>query len=150
MRRAWNADLSSFTATLGGQDLDATLLLIPVLDFLPVSDPRFVSTLAAVEQRLRKGKLLLRYDAPDDFGAPTNGFLVCTFWYIDALHAIGRQDEARAIFHETLKLRNRFGLFSEDADLTSGELWGNFPRTYSLVGLVNSAMRLSKSWEDAF
>jgi GH15 family glucan-1,4-alpha-glucosidase len=147
---AWNKELGCFTATFGGKDVDATLLLIPVLDFLPARDPRFISTLAAVEQRLRKGNLVLRYDTPDDFGTPTTGFLVCTFWYVDALHAVGRETEARSIFHEALQLRNRFGLLSEDVDLKSGDLWGNFPQTYSLVGLINSAMRLSKSWEDAF
>jgi GH15 family glucan-1,4-alpha-glucosidase len=150
MRSAWNEELGCFTATFGGKDVDATLLLIPVLDFLPARDPRFVSTLSAVEQRLRKGNLMLRYDTPDDFGTPTTGFLVCTFWYVDALHAVGREEEARSIFQDALQLRNRFGLLSEDVDLQSGDLWGNFPQTYSLVGLINSAMRLSKSWEDAF
>jgi GH15 family glucan-1,4-alpha-glucosidase len=150
VQRAWNTRLNSFTATFDGDDLDASLLLIHVLDFLPADDHRFVSTVEAVERRLRKGNLLLRYDSEDDFGTPSTGFVVCTFWYIDALHAVGRIKEARAIFDSLIELQNPFGLFSEDVDLKSGELWGNFPQTYSLVGFINSAMRLSKSWEDAF
>jgi GH15 family glucan-1,4-alpha-glucosidase len=150
LKRAWNSELNSFSATFEGDDLDASLLLIHVLDFLPPHDPRFISTVEAVERYLRKGNLLLRYASEDDFGVPSTGFVVCTFWYVDALHAIGRIKEARAIFDSIIELQNSFGLFSEDVDLNSGELWGNFPQTYSLVGLINSAMRLSKKWEDAF
>jgi GH15 family glucan-1,4-alpha-glucosidase len=149
-KRAWNEDLGSFVASFGGHDLDASLLLMTALDFLPPDDPRLVSTVDAIGSQLRKGELLLRYAAEDDFGLPTTAFVICTFWYIDALHAIGRKDEARALFDHLLELRNPFGLFSEDVDLSTGELWGNFPQTYSMVGLINSAMRLSKSWEDAF
>ena len=78
------------------------------------------------------------------------GFLICGFWYVDALWAIGRREEARGLFEQMLSYRNSFGLLSEDADLVTGELWGNFPQTYSMVGLINSAVRLSRSWEDAF
>jgi len=73
---------------------------------------------------------------------------VCTFWYIDALAALGRRDEARALFESLLARRNPVGLLSEDIDPASGTLWGNFPQTYSMVGLINSAVRLSKSWEE--
>ena len=93
---------------------------------------------------------MFRYVAPDDFGRPTTSFLICTFWYIDALAAVGRRDEAREILEDTLSCRNHLGLLSEDIDPVSGELWGNFPQTYSMVGLIVSAMRLSKSWEEAF
>ena len=148
--RAWNSQLNSFVATYDGHDLDASLLLLHVLDFLQPKDPRFVSTVEAIGRVLRKGDLLLRYASEDDFGLPSTAFVICTFWYIDALHAIGRKDEARAMFDHLLRLRNTFGLFSEDVDLSTGELWGNFPQTYSMVGLINSAMRLSMSWDDAF
>jgi pentatricopeptide repeat protein len=87
---------------------------------------------------------------PDDFGAPETAFNVCTFWYIDALAAAGRRDEARALFENMLTRRNAVGLLSEDLAPATGELWGNFPQTYSMVGLINSAMRLSRSWEEAF
>ena len=91
-----------------------------------------------------------RYVTPDDFGRPETAFIVCSFWYVDALHALGREDEARALFERLLACRNRHGLLSEDLDPGTGELWGNFPQTYSMVGLINSARRLSQSWERAF
>ena len=93
---------------------------------------------------------MMRYDAKDDFGQPETSFTVCTFWYIDALAAIGRRKEARELFENVLARRNHLGLLSEDIDPKTGALWGNFPQTYSMVGLINSAMRLSKSWEAAF
>ena len=82
------------------------------------------------------------------FGVPTTAFTVCTFWYINALAAVGRRDEARRIFETVLACRNHAGLLSEDIARETGELWGNFPQTYSLVGLVSCAMKLSKTWED--
>jgi pentatricopeptide repeat protein len=92
----------------------------------------------------------MRYAGQDDFGVPSTAFAVCTFWYVDALAAVGRVDEARRIFEVMLARRNRLGYLAEDIDPASGELWGNFPQTYSMVGLIISAMRLSKSWEEAF
>ena len=91
-----------------------------------------------------------RDGAPDDFGAPETAFNVCAFWRIDALARLGRAAEAREYFEIMLAHRNAAGLLSEDLAPASGELWGNFPQTYSMVGLINSAMRLSKSWEAAF
>ena len=120
------------------------------MGFVEATDPRFVGTVEAIEKYLKRGDFLLRYAAPDDFGTPDNAFTVCTFWYIDALAAIGRRDEARELFEKILSHRNHVGLLSEDLDPKTGELWGNFPQTYSMVGLITSAMRLSKSWEEAF
>ena len=88
--------------------------------------------------------------AADDFGAPENAFNVCTFWYIEALAATGRRAEAREIFEKMLACRTSLGLMSEDLDPVTRELWGNFPQTYSMVGLINSATRLSIPWEEAF
>ncbi len=81
---------------------------------------------------------------------PETSFTVCTFWYIEALATLGRHDEARRLFENVLACRNHVGLLSEDLDPKSKELWGNFPQTYSMVGLISSAMRLSRSWEEAF
>ena len=148
--RAWNDKLGSFTATFGGEDYDATLLLLPELGFIDASDPRFAGTVAAIEKHLLKDDFLFRYVTPDDFGLPETAFIVCSFWYVDALHALGREDEARALFERLLTCRNRHGLLSEDLDPSTGELWGNFPQTYSMVGLINSARKLSQSWEKAF
>lgn len=148
--RAWNDEMGSFVATLGGDELDASLLLIPTLGFLPADDPRFVKTLENVERQLRRGSNLFRYVNADDFGEPSNAFVACTFWYIDALTAVGRKEEARELFDSMLTRRNRVGLLSEDVDIATGELWGNFPQTYSMVGLIQSAMRLSRPWDGAF
>ncbi len=150
LERAWNEEGGFLAATFGGDDVDASLLLIPEIGMLPADDPRFLSTLAVVEQRLRFGNHLYRYRTPDDFGEPETAFTACTFWLIDALARVGRMDEARAVFEDVLAHRTPLGLLSEGLHIDSGELWGNFPQSYSMVGLVNAAMRLSKPWEDAF
>jgi GH15 family glucan-1,4-alpha-glucosidase len=149
-QRAFLRERGSFVSQLDGDGVDATLLLLHELGFLKGDDPRFAGTVAAVERELRRGPYLFRYAAPDDFGAPTTAFNICTFWYIEALAALGRRDEARELFENMLSRRNRLGLLSEDLDPVTGELWGNFPQTYSMVGLINAAVRLSKRWEDAF
>ncbi|TMH88145.1 MAG: glycoside hydrolase family 15 protein [Betaproteobacteria bacterium] len=148
--RAWNEKRKTFAATFGGEDLDASLLLLHELNFLRADDPRFAATVQAVERELRRGEYLFRYSVPDDFGVPENAFVVCTFWYIDALSALGRKDEARALFQSILARCNRHGLLSEHIDPRTGELWGNFPQTYSMVGMINSAMRLSIPWDEAY
>jgi len=148
--RAWDAGRASFVATFDGGSLDASLLLLAELGFLRADDPRFASTVAAVERELKRDGFIFRYTEPDDFGAPANAFIVCTFWYIDALAALGRRDEARALFETTIARRNRLGLLSEHVDPRTGELWGNFPQTYSMVGMINSATRLSIPWDQAF
>ncbi len=148
--RAYNPKTRTFVSSFGGEHLDATLLLLFELNFVKADDPRFIATVDAVGKTLRRGDLLLRYDVEDDFGRMHTAFMICGFWYVDALRAIGRKEEACELFERILRLRNSFGLFSEDADFTTGELWGNFPQTYSMVGLINSAVGLSRSWEEAF
>lgn len=150
VRAAYNPEINAFAATFGGRDMDASLLLLHELGFVAASDPRFVGTVEAIEKTLVHGGLVYRYVIPDDFGTPETAFTVCTFWYIDALAAIGRTAEARAMFERLLSLRNPLGLLSEDVDTSTGELWGNFPQTYSHVGLINSATRLSISWQEGF
>ncbi len=148
--RAWNPTLGRFASSLEGDGADASLLLLHELGFLSVDDPRFAATVDVLGAELSNGgRLIFRY-TEDDFGRPDTAFTVCTFWYIDALAALGRIDEARELFEEMLRLRNPAGLYSEDIDPRTGELWGNFPQTYSMVGLINSAMRLSRSWSSAF
>jgi len=145
---AWSPALGSFVATFGGDSLDATALLFAEMRFLPASDPRFISTVNAIGKHLRCGELLFRYRRPDDFGVPTTTFTVCAFWYVNALAAVGRLGEARELFAKLLKRRNTVGLLSEDIDPVTGELWGNFPQSYSMVGIIVSALRLSRPWED--
>ncbi|WP_213980973.1 glycoside hydrolase family 15 protein [Sphingomonas sp. dw_22] len=146
---AWRAGTSRLSATFDGDDLDASILQLLDLRFLKPDDPRFRSTLEAVETGLRRGTHMLRYATEDDFGLPETAFNVCTFWLIEALHATGRDADARALFEEMLSRRTRAGLLSEDIDPVTGELWGNYPQTYSLVGLINSAVLLSKPWSSA-
>ncbi len=135
-------------ATLDGEGIDASLLLLHDLGFLDAADPRFAATVESLEP-LRSGSSFFRY-REDDFGVPATSFAVCSFWYIDAINALGRREEARGLFEEMLARRNPVGLLSEDLDPTTGELWGNFPQTYSMVGLINSALRLSRPWTEAF
>jgi len=99
-----------------------------------------------LQKRLTRQGFLLRYDDRDDFGMPSTSFNICTFWLADALFAIGRVEEARAIFEALLARRNHVGLLSEDIDPATGDLWGNFPQTYSMVGIIVTAMRLSRDW----
>ena len=90
-----------------------------------------------------------RYEADDDFGRPETAFNVCSFWRVDALARIGRMRRARELFEALLARRNHVGLLSEDLSPATGELWGNFPQTYSMVGIINGAVRLSARWDDA-
>ncbi len=147
---AWNSRLNSFTSTFGGKDVDAVLLLLPQMGFVSAKDPRFTGTLERLEKELRHGDHIYRYAVEDDFGRPEVAFNACTFWYIDALALAGRVGEARILFENMIASRNAVGLLSEDIDTDTGELWGNFPQTYSMVGLINSAMNLSRSWNTAF
>jgi GH15 family glucan-1,4-alpha-glucosidase len=137
-----------FVESFGSEDLDASLLLLEGLRFIEASDPRFIKTVEMVGEKLVRDGFLLRYAKPDDFGAPKTSFIVCNFWYVEALIAIGRTDEARELFEKLLSMRNPLGLMSEDLDPETGELWGNFPQTYSMVGLINAARSLSTKWSD--
>ena len=143
---AWNKDLGRFAASFGGSELDASLLQMVDLRFIAPDDPRNVATFAAIEKELKRGKYLMRYDLPDDFGEPETAFNVCTFWFIEALQLSGRTGEARDLFEEMLSKRTHAGLLSEDISLEDGRLWGNYPQTYSLVGLINCATMLSRPW----
>ena len=130
--------------------MDASVLLLPELGLIDAHDPRFASTVAAIEQDLVRGRHVMRYAAEDDFGLPETEFLVCRFWLIDALAALGRREEARERYQDALALRNSYGLLAEDIHPQTGALWGNFPQTYSMAGVILSAMRLSQSWEDRY
>ena len=147
---AWNSTLGSFVSTFGGERLDASLLLMGEFQFLAPDDPRFIGTLRAVERQLQRGDFLLRYDEADDFGQPDAAFTVCTLWWIMALARSGEKTRARQMFERVLSRRNHLGLLSEDVSLDGREMWGNFPQTYSMVGLIQCAARLSMAWEDAY
>ncbi|MEO7116762.1 MAG: glycoside hydrolase family 15 protein [Caldimonas sp.] len=144
---AWSEHRQAFVESFGGSDLDASVLLMAEVGFIDPLDPRFVKTVDALEKSLCDGPFMRRYEAPDDFGPPETAFNVCSFWRIDALARIGRADQAREIFEALLARRNHVGLLSEDLHPATGELWGNFPQTYSMVGVINGAMRLSAPWD---
>lgn len=148
LREAWNPRRNCFTGSFGGEALDASVLLLSELGLIDATDPRFVATVDCIGRELSVNGQLLRYAAPDDFGTPETAFLVVKFWYMDALAAIGRHDEARALYEELIAARNAYGLLSEDLHPYTGALWGNIPQTYSMAGLVNTATRLSISWEE--
>jgi len=150
LERAWNPKRKAFTAAFGSDDLDASVLLLPDLGLVEVEDPRFVSTVAAMERELVREKHVMRYASEDDFGLPVTAFMICRFWLVDAWWSLGRRDEARDLFLDALQHRNRYGLLSEDVDPATGASWGNFPQTYSMAGLILSAMKLSRSWEDRY
>ncbi|MBG9388803.1 glycoside hydrolase family 15 protein [Caenimonas aquaedulcis] len=147
LREAWSEERQSFAESFGGRDLDASALLMAEVGFIDPHDARFVATVDALEQALCDGPYMRRYEAPDDFGKPETAFNICTFWRIDALARIGRKGQAREIFEVMLASRNPLGLLSEDTHPVTGEMWGNFPQTYSMVGLINAAVRLSAPWD---
>ncbi|WP_430387181.1 glycoside hydrolase family 15 protein [Blastomonas fulva] len=146
---AWSEEGDHYSAVFGERTLDASLLQLLDLKFVQADDPRFITTLAAIEAGLRRGSHMLRYAEEDDFGMPETAFNVCTFWLIEALHATGRDADARVLFEEMLSRRTPAGLLSEDIDPRTGALWGNYPQTYSLVGLIQCAGMLSRPWSDA-
>jgi len=147
LRESWNEDRQAFAESFGGRDLDASALLMAEVNMIDPNDSRFVSTVDALEQSLCDGPYMRRYEAADDFGKPETAFNICTFWRIDALARIGRKAQAREIFEVMLKSRNHVGLLSEDTHPVTGEMWGNFPQTYSMVGTINAAVRLSAPWD---
>jgi GH15 family glucan-1,4-alpha-glucosidase len=146
LKEAWSEERQAFAESFGGRDLDASVLLMAEVNFIDPMDSRFIATVDALEASLCDGPYMRRYEAPDDFGKPETAFNICTFWRIDALARIGRVEQAREVFQAMLDARNHVGLLSEDTHPVTGEMWGNFPQTYSMVGLINCAMRLSAPW----
>jgi GH15 family glucan-1,4-alpha-glucosidase len=150
LEQAWNEKRGAFTAAIGVDELDASVLLLPEIGLIEVWDPRFVRTVEAIERELLRGKHVMRYAGEDDFGLPESAFLICRFWLIDAWWKLDRREEAIDMFNDALRYRNRYGLLAEDVHLQTGEMCGNFPQTYSMAGLILTAMRLSRSWEDRY
>ncbi len=147
LAEAWSEKRQAFVESFGGSTLDASVLLMTEVGMIDAKDPRFVATVERLSETLGRGADMLRYEEADDFGEPEVGFNICAFWRLDALARIGRKDEAREYFAELLAARNPLGLMSEDTDFRTREGWGNFPQTYSMVGIINGAMRLSRSWD---
>ena len=149
LAKGWNADRRAFTQSYGSDRLDASLLLMPVVGFLPVTDERMRATVDAIQRELVQDGLVLRYQtdgsgAVDGLPGSEGVFLACSFWLVDDLARMGRVDEARALFERLLGLRNDLGLLSEEYDTAAGRLVGNFPQAFSHVAIVNSARALSE------
>jgi GH15 family glucan-1,4-alpha-glucosidase len=146
--RGFDADQNSFVQYYGGDALDASLLLMPQVGFLPPDDPRVMGTIAAVERELMRDGFVLRYSTHEtDDGLPgeEGAFLACSFWLADAYVMCGRHDDARALFGRLLALCNDLGLLSEQYDPRDKRLVGNFPQGFSHIGLINTAHNLVES-----
>jgi GH15 family glucan-1,4-alpha-glucosidase len=147
-RNAWSDELGAFAQSYGSRELDASVLLLPLVGFLPPEDGRIRSTLAAVERRLLRHGFVLRYDTASDVdGLPMGegAFLACSFWLADNFVLQGRLEEARALFERLLALRNDVGLLAEEYDGRAGRLVGNFPQAFSHIALVNTAQNLCRA-----
>lgn len=145
---SWSVKRKSFVGHYGGEDLDASLLQMVRLRFLPADDPTLISTIEAIHKDLSMGYWMQRYSLNDGFGKPSVAFVICTFWLIEAFAAAGRRDEARALFDRISSSFSRLGLLAEDYDPAESRMWGNFPQTYSHVGLINAAFAASPQWTD--
>jgi GH15 family glucan-1,4-alpha-glucosidase len=147
LARAYNEKLGFFTQALDGEHPDASNLLLPTLGIIEPKDPRFVSTVRAYERLLVDHGLMLRYRHPDDFGATTSAFSICSFWWVEALAMMGEVEEATALFNRLLGHANPLGLFSEDIEPSTGRLLGNFPQAYTHVGLIHAAITIGELLE---
>ena len=143
LKNAWSEKKQSFTQAYGIEDLDASALLMESFGFLDGNDPKFRSTVKAIQKELEYKGLMFRYKNRDDFGQPSSAFTICSFWLIRSLYIIGEKEEAQRKFDELLKYSNHLGLFSEDLDFESKRLLGNFPQAYSHLALIDVAMLLA-------
>ncbi|MGB5646014.1 glycoside hydrolase family 15 protein [Muriicola sp.] len=144
MDNAWNEEAGAFTQSYGSPNLDAAVLLMESYGFIPARDPKFISTVKAIERELSNDGLLYRYKNEDDFGLPSSSFTICTFWFINSLFKIGEEEKAMALFDRLLSYSNHLGLFSEDIDFKTKRLLGNFPQAYSHLALIECAINFSK------
>jgi GH15 family glucan-1,4-alpha-glucosidase len=146
--KAWSQEAGMFGATFGSQDLDASLLQMAHLRFLPAGDIRIHKTVDAIREGLNHNGWLYRYRIDDGFGHPTVAFIICTFWLIEALTSIGRKKEAKTLMDKVQEAFTGLGLIAEDLDTSSGRMWGNFPQAYSHVGMIRAAFAASPRWTE--
>jgi GH15 family glucan-1,4-alpha-glucosidase len=145
-RHGYNKKKRAFTQFYGADAMDASILMLPLVGFLPPDDERVLGTIAAVEHELLEDGLVLRYRPEekrvDGLPGAEGVFLPCSFWLADCLHLTGRKKDARMLFERLLDLRNDVGLLAEEYEPKKGRLLGNFPQAFSHVALVNTALRL--------
>ncbi len=153
LKHGYNEKVNAFTMTYGKDELDASLLHMAYHEFLDAADPRMINTIKAVYKNLRTGCLVQRYAMKDDLGISRSAFTICSFWLVEALQYIGEIKKAQKMYAQLLKHANHLGLFSEDIDIATGRLLGNFPQSYTHIALINSSILLSewgtkrKKWE---
>ena len=140
----YDEEAQVYRQAIGSKNLDASLLQLITMKYLDPKTDKAKNHLKKLEEELMTGNgLFFRYKHEDDFGEPKSAFLVCAFWYVDALACVGRLDDARKTFDQLIEYSNHLGLLSEDVDPQDGSQWGNFPQTYSHMGLVNCAFRIA-------
>lgn len=144
MDHAWNEEKQAFTQSYGSKHMDASVLLMESYGFIEAKDPKYISTVLAVEKDLSSNGLMYRYKNEDDFGEPSSSFTICTFWFINSLFKIGQEEKALKHFEQLLSYSNHLGLFSEDIDFKTKRLLGNFPQAYSHLALIECAINFSK------
>ena len=140
---SWNSDVNAFTQSYGSKHLDASVLLMESYGFINAREPKFVSTVLAIEKDLSNDGLMYRYKNEDDFGLPSSSFTICTFWFINSLFKIGEEERAQKLFDKILGYSNHLGLFSEDIDFKTKRLLGNFPQAYSHLALIECAVNFA-------
>jgi len=147
LEKCYDLKLKAYTQALNTQHLDASTLMMITMNYLEHKSQKARDHIAALEKELLADRsLFYRYKHSDDFGTPESTFLVCAFWYVDALACVGRINDAVENLNNLLQYSNHLGIFSEDV-ATDGAQWGNFPQTYSHVGLINAAFRIWKKME---
>lgn len=145
--KGYNPSLESFVASYGGSNIDASLLQLPSLGFLPADDPRVAKTIALVRRELALDGWMKRYKG-DPMGTTQVAFTMCTFWLVEALNRIGDKGAARTMLEFALQSLSPMGLIAEDYDPAAQRMWGNFPQAYSHVGLIHAAFAASPPWSD--
>jgi GH15 family glucan-1,4-alpha-glucosidase len=151
-RRGFNARVGAFTQAFGSTELDASLLLVPTVGFLPPSDPRVQSTIAAIERELLVDGVVLRYNTQsgaDGLPPGEGAFLACTLWLADAYVLLGRHADAHALFEHVVSLANDVGLLAEEYDPRARRLVGNFPQAFSHIAVINTAHNLARATKPA-
>jgi GH15 family glucan-1,4-alpha-glucosidase len=148
LSEAWSDRLHSFASSHGGHDLDASLLQMATLRFLPPGSPPIQRTVDAIQAGLSRDGWLFRYRAADDFGTPEMAFVICSFWLVEALVRTDRIEDARAVMNRISGALSPLGLMAEDYDTKAGRMWGNFPQAYSHVGLIHAAFAASPPWSE--
>ncbi|MFC2138939.1 glycoside hydrolase family 15 protein, partial [Bacteroidota bacterium] len=150
LKNGWSEKLQAFKQSYESDEMDASNLLIESYGFIEPNDPKYISTVHAVKEHLLTGGLMFRYKNPDDFGEPKSSYTVCIFWLVRSMFKIGEQKEAEELFQSVLQYSNHLGLFSENIDIATKRLLGNFPHGSTHLALIETAMTLSRrdKWED--